>query len=188
MKTVVVTVLLTASVTGCVSLFNGVEFDNPNKALVFAYVRFDDKTGAGWMHFKGSNNKGEDQNGQMLQQIGEWKTDGSCMLFVGTVSLGTYEIESLSGSRVVYSFEKKASDNLKITNNKPDAYFIGQFQMSLESEREFLKNGTFSFKKTTGCPSEKAAYQAFMKEEYYKTYVESTRWSKILARKIGKNT
>jgi hypothetical protein len=185
-KTASVAVLIAASMTGCTSLFNGVEFSDPNKALLFAYVRFDDKTGAGWIHFRDATTNGDDDNDQVLQQIGEWKEDGSCILFAGTVSMGTYEIEALSGPHLAYKFAKNAPGNLKITISKPDAYFIGQFQMGQVDEPGFLNKGTFSFKKTTGCPNEKTAFQTFLNEELFKPYLEGTRWPKILAKKIGK--
>ncbi len=188
MKRASIAVLLSASVAGCFSLYNGVEFSDPNKALLFVYVRFDDKTGAGWIHFRDATSPGDDDNDQVLHQIGEWKEDGSCILFAGTVSMGTYEIEALSGPHEVYKFEKNAPSNLKITVNKPDAYVIGQYPVALVTEPESGKNGTFSFGKTTGCPGEKTAFRTFLNEERFKPYLEGTRWPKILAKKINKQS
>ena len=182
MKKISIIVFLTLFASGCAPLIKSLnykkEFAEPKRSLVLMYVRFDKDTYAGWVHFQTASGNDDD----LLTHVGDQVKDGECALFAGTVESEVYHIQSISGPYVVYKFEKNASYNIKFNITKPDVYFIGQYELGLADKG---KTGTFSFNKTTGCPSEKNAYKEVLKDEEFSGLLKETRWPERLKRKSG---
>lgn len=200
-----IAVLFTAWVAGCVPLNTGMEFNDSEKALLFAYVRFDENTGSARLFLRDltakdygdadrdadsayayGNSYGSAAYVNPVLNVVHTTENDTCVLYAGTVSKGKYEIHELAGAHMTYTFAKNAPGNIRVTVGKPEAYLIGQFHMSQTGEGGFGTKGSFSFKSTTGCPNEKTAMRALLKDEQFQEVLDGTPWRDKLVRKVGK--
>lgn len=175
-----------ASVAGCAGYVEAYRQSrahlDPEKSLLLLYVRFRDDTGAGWVHLHSLS------GGQMqtLTDVGSTPEDGGdCTLFVGALDSGAYEIEDLYGRSVAYKFPENSGARARINVGKKDVFFGGQYELRLEDKGGVFKDGTFSFNKTSGCPSEKRAYQALLKDPDWGPALVETHWPPKLQKKIA---
>lgn len=193
--------LFTAWVAGCVPLHTGMDFNDSDKALLFAYVRFDENTGSARLFLRDLAAKDYGSDGDAYAYGDSYGTaayvspvlnlvqtteNDTCVLYAGTVGKGKYEIHELAGAHMTYTFAKNAPGNIRVTVGKPDAYLIGQYHMSATEESVSGTRGSFSFKSTTGCPNEKTAIRTLLKDEQFQKVMDGTPWRDKLARKVGK--
>lgn len=183
---VALAMLVTASVAGCAGYVEAYRQSrahlDPEKSMLVLYVRFRGETGAGWLHLHSLSGGPM----QTLTDVGSTPEDGDdCTLFVGAVDSGAYEIEDLYGRNVAYKFPENSVARARVNVGKKNAFFGGEYELRLEDKGGAFTDGTFSFSKTSGCPSEKRAYQALLKDPNWGPALEETQWPQKLKKKIA---
>ena len=162
------------------------DYANPDNSLVFMYIQVDETS---WTPSYVYLRKPDGGRGVMLSWLANGsKKAGDCYLYAGAIPSGTYEFDELPGAGGdSYVFPKNSQDNHVLKVNKPDVHNLGQYALRTTKKSGAFSSGSFTFKPATGCPGDKAAYNAILNNaknnSTWRSWIEDTRWHAILVKK-----